>query len=89
MPIVKKNKKYRRTEAEVVVVGNTYHVQSMGDDGGLVMCETLHHQNSTLKLPDSVGHTDHKTDRHECVSGDGEQWKLCITKREYLPVAYT
>ena len=56
------------------------------------MSETLHHKNSTLKLPHSVGHTDHKTDRHEhtsSVSGGGKQGKLCITKKQYLPVAYT
>lgn len=56
------------------------------------MGETLHHQNPTLKLSHSVGHTDDMTDRHEhtsSVPGDGKQGKSCITKIEYLPVAYT
>ena len=41
----------------------SYRVQSVCDEGGLVMGETLNHQNSTLKLSHSVRDGDRQTDR--------------------------
>ena len=41
----------------------SYRVQSVCDEGGLVMGETLNHQNSTLKLSHSVRDGDRQADR--------------------------
>ena len=60
----------------------SYRVQSVCDEGGLVMGETLNHQNSTLKLSHSVRDGDRQADRQTDRQRERERDRQTVRQTE-------